>query len=109
MFNQAKDQTMPLPIDETNPLARAKRAIETLDSAFPGFTMQVAATQMLQDLMHLEDAEPNNLHLIGALEDARNQHETIAQPSVEDSGKVVSLEQARFEAAHAAPGETGAE
>lgn len=70
----------PHDIDPTNPLARAKRTLEMLDFIFPGYTIQAATTEALQDLMHLEDSTPEKLHLIGALEDARNQHEAIAEP-----------------------------
>ncbi len=73
----------PHDIDPTNPLARAKRALEMLDFIFPGYTIQAAATEALQDMMHLEDSTPEKLHLIGALEDARNQHEDIAEPETE--------------------------
>lgn len=87
-------------IDTNNPLARAKRAIEMLDTMFYGYTIQAAVTEALQDIMHLEDVRPEKLNLIGALDDARNQHEVIAQPSVQDSGNVVSFAQASFEHAH---------
>ena len=82
-FNQPKAYLMPTnPADiQTSPVARAIRALEMLDFVFPGYTIQAAVTEALQDMMHLEDAQPDHLHLIGALDDARNQHEDLAEPA----------------------------
>lgn len=60
-----------------NPTSRALRCIETLDVAFPGYTIQQAVTELFRDLMCLESEKPERLHLIGAMEDARNIFEEI--------------------------------
>lgn len=101
----------PHDIDPTNPLARAKRALEMLDFIFPGYTIQAAATEALQDMMHLEDSTPEKLHLIGALEDARNQHEAIAEPETGAAapagpGSGVAAAQSETAGASIAGGET---
>lgn len=64
----------------TNPhnrTSRALRAVEMLDSAFPGYTIQQAVTEALADLMCLESEQPNRLHLFGALEDGRAVEESL--------------------------------
>lgn len=102
-----------------NPLSRAARALEMLDYVFPGYTTQAAVTEALHDIMHLEDAYPSKLELIGALNDARNEHDQLANPPLPEpaaapapapvagetagaqaGGQVVDFEQARFAAGH---------
>lgn len=122
----------------TNPqnrTSRAMRAIEMLDSTFPGYTIQQAVTEALADLMSLENETPERLHLFGALEDARNIEEAltpledlISETATADiamgdnpgdtaererlkiegmaSGKVADLETHRFIKAHETPSET---
>lgn len=60
-----------------NPTSRALRCIEALDAAFPGYTIQQAATEFFGDLLSLENQYPNRLHIIGAMDDARNLYESI--------------------------------
>lgn len=110
--------------DPKNPTSRALRAIELLDTFFPGYTVQQAATELLTDLISLENEKPERLHYIGALEDAMNFHESIQRPleaeligetvvdqrELDDaiaSGKVVDFSAARFEAGHKVKGAQG--